>query len=251
MLLRQPLALATVIIASLLAGCLAVSVVLAPKPVTLATGTPGGIYLPVGNAICRMFNLPEEPQPSPCVAVASDGSVANIRRVERGESTFGLSQTDIVYAAFHGEGPFAAAGREPEVAPVDRALPGSIYCRCARRCRHPRFPGFARQARRHRQERRRIHLHPRCRPCFYGWAIPDPDACWSSSPADQNQALCDNKVDAIIFEAGHPNGLPRRRRQAAGRGSCASPVPDRPTACDASLLRRLGHSRRHVRRQPR
>ena len=26
-------------------------------------------------------------------------------------------------------------------------------------------------------------------------------------PAEQNQALCGNKVDAIIFEAGHPNGL--------------------------------------------
>ena len=26
-------------------------------------------------------------------------------------------------------------------------------------------------------------------------------------PAEQNQALCKNKVDAIIFEAGHPNGL--------------------------------------------
>jgi TRAP transporter TAXI family solute receptor len=27
------------------------------------------------------------------------------------------------------------------------------------------------------------------------------------APAEQNQALCSNKVDAIIFEAGHPNGL--------------------------------------------
>ena len=27
------------------------------------------------------------------------------------------------------------------------------------------------------------------------------------APAEQNQALCGNKVDAIIFEAGHPNGL--------------------------------------------
>ena len=26
-------------------------------------------------------------------------------------------------------------------------------------------------------------------------------------PAQQNQAFCENKVDAIIFEAGHPNGL--------------------------------------------
>ena len=49
---------------------MAVSVVLAPTPVTLATGTPGGVYHPVGNAICRMFNLEGEHQAMPCVAVS-------------------------------------------------------------------------------------------------------------------------------------------------------------------------------------
>jgi TRAP transporter TAXI family solute receptor len=96
-------------------GLQAVSVALAPTPVTLATGTPGGIYHPVGNAICRMFNLPDEHQAKPCVAVSSGGSVENIRRIESGGSTFGLSQTDVAYAAFHGEGPFAAAGPDPKL----------------------------------------------------------------------------------------------------------------------------------------
>jgi TRAP transporter TAXI family solute receptor len=112
---RQPLRLAAAIIASAVSGCAAVYVVLAPTPVTLATGTPGGIYHPVGNAICRMFNLPDEHQPRPCVAVSSDGSVVNIRGIESGKSTFGLSQTDVAYAAFHGEGPFAAAGPDPKL----------------------------------------------------------------------------------------------------------------------------------------
>jgi len=84
-------------------------------PVTLATGTPGGVYHPIGNAICRMFNLEGEHQAMPCVAVSSDGSVANIRRGESGDSTFGLSRTDVAYAAFHGEGPFAAAGPDPSL----------------------------------------------------------------------------------------------------------------------------------------
>src|ERR1700720_531651 len=86
---RRPLYFAAAIIASTVAGCMAVSVVLAPTPVTLATGTPGGVYHPVGNAICRMFNLEGEHQAMPCVAVSSDGSVANIRRVESGDSAFG------------------------------------------------------------------------------------------------------------------------------------------------------------------
>src|SRR5579859_3849718 len=110
MLFRPPRWLAASLMAAVLAGCMAVSVALAPAPVTLATGSPGGLYHPVGNAICRMFNLPDEHPARPCVAVSSDGSVANIRRIGTGESTFGLSQTDVAYAAFHGEGPFAAVG---------------------------------------------------------------------------------------------------------------------------------------------
>src|SRR6202011_1602588 len=52
---RRPLCLAGAIMASTVAGCMAVSVALAPTPVTLATGTPGGIYHSVVHAICRMF----------------------------------------------------------------------------------------------------------------------------------------------------------------------------------------------------
>ena len=99
---RIPRRLAAAFVAGAVAGCTAVSVVLAPAPVTLSTGIPGGLYHPTGNAICRMFNLPDERQPIPCVAVRSDGSVANIHRIQRGEASFGLSQTDLAYAAFHG-----------------------------------------------------------------------------------------------------------------------------------------------------
>src|SRR5258708_40178786 len=41
---------------------------------------------------------------------------------------------------------------------------------------------------------------------FYGSTIPDPERVLEFAPAEQNQALCSNKVD-VIFEAGHPNGL--------------------------------------------
>jgi hypothetical protein len=105
---RRLLCFGAAIMASAVAGCMAVA--LAPTPVTLATGTPGGVYHPVGNAICRMFNLEGEHQAMPCVAVSSDGSVANIRRVDSGDSTFGLSQTDVAYAAFHDAGPFGGGG---------------------------------------------------------------------------------------------------------------------------------------------
>ena len=56
--LRRPPAVGVTIMAAalagVLAGCAAVVIALAPTPITLTTGTPGGLYHPVGNAICRL-----------------------------------------------------------------------------------------------------------------------------------------------------------------------------------------------------
>ena len=60
------LLLSAAIIASAVAGCTPTSDAVAPNPVTLSTGIPGGVYHPVGNAICRMINLEDEHQAMPC-----------------------------------------------------------------------------------------------------------------------------------------------------------------------------------------
>ncbi|HLZ67288.1 MAG TPA: TAXI family TRAP transporter solute-binding subunit [Aliidongia sp.] len=204
---RQPLCLVAAIMASTVAGCMAVSVGLAPTPVTLTTGPPGGVYHPVGNAICRTFNLVSEHQAMPCVAVSSDGSVANIRRVESGESTFGLSQTDVVYAAFHGEGPFAAAGPDPKLRMLIALYPEALTVlaradtgiRDFQDLRGKRV-GIGKSGAGYTFTRDVVLG-------YYGWTISDPERVLEFGPAEQNQALCSNRVDAIIFEAGHPNGL--------------------------------------------
>src|SRR5260370_31958120 len=96
--LRRLILVGVAITASAVAGCTAASDALAPNAFSLATGITGGVYHPVGNAFCRMFNLDGKHQETPCIAVSSDGSVENIRRVESGDSAFGLSQTDVAVA---------------------------------------------------------------------------------------------------------------------------------------------------------
>ena len=204
---KRLLCLAGAMMASTAAGCMAVSVAFSPTPVTLATGTPGGIYHPVGNAICRMFNLAGEQQKVPCVAVSSDGSVANIRRVESGESTFGLSQTDIAYAAFHGEGPFAAAGPDPKLRMLIALYPEdfTVLARADADIRdfqdlRGKRIGIGKSGAGYTFTRDVVLG-------FYGWTISDPERLLELGPAEQNQTLCGNGADAIIFEAGHPDGL--------------------------------------------
>ena len=194
-------------LASAVAGCTTESDSLAPTSVSLTTGTPGGVYHPVGNAMCRMFNLEGEHQAVPCVAVSSDGSVTNIRRIESGEAAFGLSQTDVAYAAFHGEGPFAAAGPDPKLRTVIALYPEAftVVARADTGIRdfqdlRTKRVGIGTSGVGYNFTRDAILG-------VYGSTTAEPEHVLEFAPAEQNQALCSNKVDAVIFEAGHPNGL--------------------------------------------
>jgi len=195
------------IVASVVAGRMAVSDALAPNPVSLTTGIPGGVYHPVGNAICRMFNLEGEHEAMPCVAVSSDGSVANIQRVEGGDAAFGLAQTDVALAAYRSEGPFAADGPHPKLRMVIALYPeaftvvarADIGIRDFEDLRDKRV-GIGTSGVGYNFTRDII-----VESC--GWTTSGPERVLEFAPAEQNQALCSNKVDAIIFEAGHPNGL--------------------------------------------
>jgi TRAP transporter TAXI family solute receptor len=205
--IRRLLFLSAAIMASVVAGRMAVSDALAPNPVNLTTGIPGGVYHPVGNAICRMFNLESEHEAMPCVAVSSDGSVANIQRVKGGDSAFGLSQTDVALAAFHGKGPFAATGPAPKLRVVIALYPEAftVVARADTGIRdfedlRDKRVGIGTSGVGYNFTRD-IILES------YGWTTSGPERVLEFSPAEQNRALCSNKVDAIIFEAGHPNGL--------------------------------------------
>jgi TRAP transporter TAXI family solute receptor len=223
---RPLLRLAAALVAALVAGCMEVSVILAPAPITLATGTPGGTYHPVGNAICRMFNLAGDRQSIPCVAVSSDGAVMNIKRVERGDSTFGLSQTDVAYAAFHGEGPFAAAGPDPKLRLLIALYPEAftVVARAETGIRdfqdlRGKRIGIGKTGAGYTFTRDVVLG-------YYGWTISDPDRVLELGLAEQNQALCSDKVDAIVFAAGHPDGL----------------TQEATTGCRARLVRVAGPS---------
>lgn len=204
---RSLLRLAAAMAATSLAGCMAVSVVLAPPPETLATGTAGGDYHPVGNAICRMFNRAREPQARPCVAQSSAGSIENIRRLERGETAFAVAQTDVAQAAFRGEPPFAGAGAGLKLRMLIALHPESFTVVA-------RADAGIREFRDLRGKRVGVGKsgagYPFTRDVVlaaYGWTMADLGSAMELDASEQEQALCGNRVDAVFFVAGHPNGV--------------------------------------------
>ncbi len=203
----QPILLATVVSASIAASCAAPAVVADRARFTLATGVPGGVYLPVGNAICRIFNLAQESRPKPCLAVTSDGSAGNVRLVRTGQRALGLSQSDVAYAAYRGRGRFAAAGPDVElralIALHSEAL--AVIARADGGIRH--FEDL---------RGKRISVGKTDVPsaatrddllAAHGWTTSDLGRSLELGLAEQNRALCDRTVDAILFQAAQPNGF--------------------------------------------
>src|SRR5215470_13611595 len=73
----------------------------------IGTGAPGGVYHPLGSAICRLINLDAEANGLRCLAETSRGSVANINDLKRRKVDFAVVQQAAVLGAdaFAGTGP--------------------------------------------------------------------------------------------------------------------------------------------------
>ena len=214
---RALLFAAAIMAATSLTSCLAPIKFAMRARATIATASPGAVYHPVGNAICRIVNIADAEDPAKrCRAIESDGAVANVEKVRSGEATFGLTQSDLAYGAFRGEGPFAATGPDRElrtvialhresftvIARADSAIHNFEDLRGKRVGIGKSGAGYT--------FTRDVVLG------FYGWMISDFDRALELGPAEQNETLCENRVDAIIFEAVHPDGLTQEATSECG-----------------------------------
>jgi TRAP transporter TAXI family solute receptor len=72
--------------------------------VRIATGSPGGVYYPLGGAICRFFNLATERHSLRCTAEPSAGSVANLADLRAGRVEVAIVQSDVQADALRQQG---------------------------------------------------------------------------------------------------------------------------------------------------
>ncbi|MBI2080746.1 MAG: TAXI family TRAP transporter solute-binding subunit [candidate division NC10 bacterium] len=75
------------------------------RTLTIATGSTGGTYYPIGNAIAAILNAGLEG--TTARAIPSRGSIENLLWLERGDVELGITQQDVAYYAFHGQEAFS------------------------------------------------------------------------------------------------------------------------------------------------
>lgn len=176
------------------------------KFVTIGTGGVTGVYYPAGGAICRLVNRGRKEHGIRCSVESTGGSIYNLNAISQGELDLGVAQSDWHYNAYMGKGVFADQGPNKDLRSLFslHSEPFTVVARADSGIKtfddlkghrvNIGNPGSGMRATMEEVMKAK------------GWDRDTFSLVSELKAAEQAQALCDNKIDAMVFAAGHPNG---------------------------------------------
>ena len=173
--------------------------------VTIGTGGQTGVYYVVGQSICKLVNRGQADHNIKCTAPSTGGSVANINAIKEGSMDMGVAQSDWQAYAYNGAPEFEG-GQFDDLRAVF-SVHGEPFTVVARA--DAGIESFA------DLKGKRVNIgNPgsgqrgtmEVLMGELGWSTDDFSLASELKSAEQSAALGDNKVDAIVFTVGHPNG---------------------------------------------
>ena len=188
--------------------------------VTIGTGGVTGVYYPTGGAIARLVNKGRKVHGIRCSVESTGGSVYNLNTIRAGELDMGVAQSDWQYHAYNGTSKFKDQGANKELRAIFSVHPEpfTVVARADSGIRNFKDlkgkrvnignPGSG--------QRGTMEVVM----AALGWTKADFKLASELKPAEQSKALCDNKIDAIIYTVGHPSGS----------------IKEATTSCDSVLV---------------
>ena len=174
--------------------------------VTIGTGGVTGVYYPTGGAICSLVNKSRKQHGIRCSVESTGGSVYNLNAIANGELDMGVAQSDWQYHAYNGTSKFADAGANKKLRAVFSVHPEpfTVVARADSGIRtfddlkgkrvNVGNPGSG--------QRGTMEVVMKAK----GWTMDDFQLASELKSSEQSKALCDNKIDAMVFTVGHPSG---------------------------------------------
>ncbi len=175
--------------------------------VTIGTGSVTGVYYPAGGAICRLINRGRKEHGIRCFVESTGGSIYNIRALRDGEISFGIAQSDWQYKAYRGEGVFADGPPFRDLRSVFSLHSEMFTVAVAKNSGINQFADL---------KGKRVNIGDAgsgMRDIMQSlieakhWTKYSFAESKELKPMDAVKELCDGKLDAMVFAAGHPNGL--------------------------------------------
>ncbi|HIP29849.1 MAG TPA: TAXI family TRAP transporter solute-binding subunit [Sulfurospirillum arcachonense] len=174
--------------------------------VTIGTGGVTGVYYPTGGSICRLVNKGKKEHGVRCSVESTGGSVYNINAIRAGELDMGVAQSDWQYHAYNGTSKFKDKGPFKELRSifsihgepftvVARADSGiKVFADLKGKRVNIGNPGSG--------SRGTMEVAMKAE----GWDKSVFKVAGELKASEQAKALCDNKIDAMIYVVGHPSG---------------------------------------------
>ena len=194
------------------------------KFVTIGTGGVTGVYYPTGGAICRLVNKNRNKHGIRCSTESTGGSVFNLNTIRAGDLDMGVAQSDWQYHAYHGSSKFKDKGANRELRAIFSVHPEpfTVVARADSGIRNfgdlkgkrvnVGNPGSG--------QRGTMEVLMKAS----GWKMSDFELASELKSSEQSMALCDNKIDAMVFTVGHPSGS----------------IKEATTSCDSVLVNVTG-----------
>ncbi len=192
----------------------------AEKFITIGTGGQTGVYYQVGGAICRLVNRGTKSHDIKCTHTTG-GSTKNINGIRAGDLDMGVAQSDWQFHAYNGTAPKQfpdGAFKELRAVFSVHAEPFTVVARADSGIKkfedlkgkrvNVGNPGSGQRG------TMEIVMEK------MGWKMGDFALASELKSSEQSAALCDNKIDAMVFTAGHPNGS----------------IKEATTSCDAVIV---------------
>jgi TRAP transporter TAXI family solute receptor len=192
--------------------------------VTIGTGGVTGVYYPTGGAICRLVNKGRKMHGIRCSVESTGGSVYNLNTIAAGELDMGVAQSDWQYHAYNGTSKFKDQGPNKCLRAVFSVHPEPFTVVARADSGIKDFKDL---------KGKRVNVgNPGSGQRgtmevvmgSMGWTMDDFKLASELKSAEQSAALCDNKVDAMVFTVGHPSGS----------------IKEATTSCDSVLVNVTG-----------
>lgn len=186
------------------------------KTIVIGTGGTTGVYYAAGVAICNAVNKHSAEHGLRCRADSSAGSVANAEKLRAGEIQFGIVQSDVQFYAIKGFGPFRDKGPDDKLRAVMTLHPETFTLMARADAGIQGFddlkgkrvnignPGSGQRT------SMDLILHAK------GWTKDMFAEALELTSNEQSQALCEGRIDAMVFTAGHPNASIKEAATACG-----------------------------------
>jgi TRAP transporter TAXI family solute receptor len=186
------------------------------KFIALGTAYRAGTYFPVGEALCRRINRYRDETKIRCLSYETGGSVYNIQALTAGELDLAITQSNLLYNAYHGLGEFAKFGPNKSLRTVvnlyDQPLTVTVH-KDSGIANFSELPGKILNIGNEGSGKRALAEKIMS---IMGWQRRDFSSVLELSTGKQARAFCERKIDIMVETVGIPTPLYKTVEKCGG-----------------------------------